>query len=54
MVKKTKKWGKKKDSFGWIYSSKVEYHCRLEMTENITPEISSFEMNFDTDTSAIN
>ena len=30
MVTKTKKWGKLKTGFGWIYSSKVSYSCRVK------------------------
>ena len=30
MVTKTKKWGKMKTGFGWIYSSKVSYSCRVK------------------------
>ena len=30
MVTKTKKWGKLKHGFGWIYSSKVKYSCTVE------------------------
>ena len=32
----TKKWGKKKDGFGWLYRRSVEYTCRME---NLPPEV---------------
>ena len=54
IIKKNKKWGKKKYSFGWIYLSKVEYHCRLRMEGSIVTDISTLELSIDPDTSAIN
>ena len=32
----SKKWGKKKEGFGWIYRRSTEYTCRME---NLAPEV---------------
>ena len=32
----SKKWGKKKEGFGWIYKRSTEYTCRME---NLAPEV---------------
>ena len=40
---KSKKWGKTKNGFGWIYSCKVEWLCRLRNGENTDQDISTSE-----------
>ena len=40
---KSKKWGKTKNGFGWIYSNKVEWLCRLRIRERTDQDISTSE-----------
>ena len=37
----SKKWGEKKHGYGWIYSRKVEYSCRMENLVPVDYEISN-------------
>ena len=45
----SKKWGEKKHGYGWIYSRKVEYSCRMENLVPVDHEISNdvVLINFD-------
>ena len=40
---KSKKWGKTKNGFGWIYSYKVEWLCRLRSKDSTDQDISTSE-----------
>ena len=52
-VIKSRKWGKKKDGFGWIYTSKVSYMCRLETQGREVSQNSTLAENSDHDRSVI-
>ena len=54
VVRKTKKWGKKKDGFGWNYSSKVEYKCMMEKIGTLEPDISTTDLRINVDKPAMN
>ena len=54
VVRKTKKWGKKKDGFGWNYSSKVEYKCMMEKIGTLEPDISTTDLSINVDKPAMN
>ena len=51
IVSNTKKWGKKKDGFGWIYRKSVSYKCMVKTEALVARDIStstgSVEQNSD-------
>ena len=40
-VNRSKKWGKVKDGWGWVYSCKVEWTCRMKNFGHVAPNFAS-------------
>ena len=40
-IRKSKKWGKTKKGFGWIYRQAIEYYCKMEDCTSKVPTNSS-------------
>ena len=52
-VTSTKKWGKKKDGFGWLYRTSVNYKCMMQTEARVVKEIYTGDVDQISDRPAI-